>query len=223
MHRRTVLLGGLAAGLATRTRAAPPPVVLELFTSQSCSSCPPAEALLGRLAGQPGVIGLAWHVDYFNGLGWRDPFSDRRWTDRQRAYAAALHQEVFTPALVVNGAALVVGSDAGAVAAALRAAGPLPVTVELRRTPDGLEATVGAGTPQTALLVAYDPQRSTAVTGGENGGRRLTDYRVVRSAQPVALTAGPTHLPAPPAGQGVALLVQAPDGRLAGAAELPPM
>ena len=118
MRRRDVLMAGLAATvapvaltatIAPAARTATPPAVLELFTSQGCSSCPPADALLGRLARDPGIIALAWHVDYWNGLGWRDSYSSPAATDRQRRYAEALGDEVYTPALVVNGARMVVG------------------------------------------------------------------------------------------------------------------
>src|ERR1700748_2762083 len=117
MHRRRLLTGALLSSpfSAPRVHAATAPVVLELFTSQGCSSCPPADALLGELVRQTGVIGLAWHVDYWNSLGWTDPYARRAWTDRQKDYAAHLGNEVFTPALVVNGATMLVGSDKAAV------------------------------------------------------------------------------------------------------------
>src|ERR1700753_623410 len=97
------------------------PIVLELFTSQGCSSCPPADALLAKLAvtgarGDRRVAPLAFHVDYWNDLGWADPYSLPAWTTRQNQYADALHDNrVFTPELVVGGAAGMVGSDAGAI------------------------------------------------------------------------------------------------------------
>ena len=86
MHRRGFVTTALLAlpPILTSAHASPAPVVLELFTSQGCSSCPPADGLLGELTRHPGVIGLAWHVDYWNSLGWRDPYARREWTDRQR-------------------------------------------------------------------------------------------------------------------------------------------
>jgi len=108
MRRRTMLTGGLAAGTMAAAgtpslAAVDPPAILELFTSQGCSSCPPADALLGELARRPDVIALAWHVDYWNYLGWRDPHASKDWTERQRAYARLLHDEVYTPALEWRG------------------------------------------------------------------------------------------------------------------------
>ena len=103
MRRRDLIAAAFATGIAPVARAAQHPVVLELFTSQGCSSCPPADALLGQLAQRPTVIALAWHVDYWDHLGWRDRFASRTATDRQRAYARQLGSGVFTPALVVDG------------------------------------------------------------------------------------------------------------------------
>src|SRR5678815_1789072 len=127
MYRRGLMAAALASGIPRLASAAAHPVVLELFTSQGCSSCPPADALLGRLARRPDVIALAWHVDYWNSLGWRDPYASRQATDRQRAYARQLGQGVFTPALVVGGQAIVVGSDRAAVDSAIGSANGLPV------------------------------------------------------------------------------------------------
>ncbi|MGE5184634.1 MAG: DUF1223 domain-containing protein, partial [Acidobacteriota bacterium] len=123
-----VLLPFLVACSTTTATAAPHddgPIVLELFTSQGCSSCPPAEALVNRLAragtasGRP-VAPLAFHVDYWNDLGWADPFSRPAWTERQQMYARALgDRSVYTPELVVAGGAGMVGSQTSAVERAI--------------------------------------------------------------------------------------------------------
>ena len=219
MRRRTLLLASLTTGFA-----APAPAVLELFTSQGCSSCPPADALLGELARQPGLITLAWHVDYWNRLGWRDPYASREWTDRQRAYAKALRDEVYTPALVINGAAMVVGSDRHAVQQTIRTAPALDVTVSLSRTPDTLTARVGSLPPGASLLAAtYDPRAATSVAAGENAGRRLQEYRIVRTARVIDATPGQITLPPIPEDQGMVLLVQDSDHRIRGAADAPPV
>jgi hypothetical protein len=225
MRRRSFILAAASSGVALRARAAAPPTVLELFTSEGCSSCPPADALLGTLARQPGIIALAWHVDYWNGLGWHDPYSSPLATQRQRNYAQHLRDEVYTPALVVNGTRMVVGSDATAIHAAIGAAGASGITVSLRRTDDGVLAETGpAGRSVMALLATYDPQRTTPVAGGENGGRQLAEYRIVREATLLGTWDGAARqlsLPAIAPGRGAVLLVQSDDLRVCGAADLP--
>jgi hypothetical protein len=224
MQRRSFILAAAALGLARPLRAATRSTVLELFTSEGCSFCPPAEALLGRLAQQPGIIGLAWHVDYWNGLGWRDPYSSVLATQRQSTYAKRLGDEVYTPALVVNGTRMVVGSDDRAIHAAIGAAGEPAVPVSLRRTEVGVVAETGAaGRSVSALLVTYDPERTTPVGGGENSGRRLEEYRIVREATPVGAWDGAPRrltLPAIAPGRGAVLLLQTEDLSVCGAADL---
>jgi hypothetical protein len=224
MRRRSFILAGASAALAQRVRATASPTVLELFTSEGCSSCPPADVLLGQLARQPGIIALAWHVDYWNGLGWHDPYSSPLATQRQRSYAEQLHDEVYTPALVVNGTHMVVGSDATAIHAAIGVAGDAAVPVTLRRTDGGVLAETGsAGRSVTALLVTYDADHTTPVDGGENGGRRLVEYQIVRDATPLGTWDGAPRrivLPAIAPGRGAVLLLQSDDLRVCGAADL---
>lgn len=242
MRRREMLAGlaGLAAGakvagggvaggvMADAQAAAAMPVVLELFTSEACSSCPPADALLGVLAAQPAHIALAWHVDYWNGPAWTDRFATPFATDRQRAYAAALRQEVYTPAMVIDGQALVVGSDARAVAAAIATSAALPVPVGLARRPGGLQASIGAladgalADRARAVLAFYDPRQSRFIGGGENSGRQLREFNVVRAAMTLDRLSPSMALPGPPPGQGAVLLVQAADLRVIGAAAREP-
>jgi len=225
MRRRDFVAAGVAASLMPTARAATPPAALELFTSQGCSSCPPADALLGQLGQEPGIIALAWHVDYWNGLGWHDPYSTILATQRQQHYAAQLHDEVYTPALVVNGARMVVGSDGAAVRAAIGATGGFAANVTMRRDGTSASAEIGPlGQNVSALLVTYDPQRATAVGAGENGGRRLIEYRVVRDVVPLGDWDGaPRRIALPPiaAGRGAVLLLQTEDLVVRGAADLP--
>ena len=222
MRRRSVLFASTILPLARSAGAAGGPAVLELFTSQGCSSCPPADAFLGDLAQRPDTIALAWHVDYWNYLGWKDPYANRSWTERQKDYARRLKGEVFTPAMVVNGAAMVVGSDRHAVAQAMRDT-PVPIAATLRRTATGLEARVGSWPDSTgAMLVFYDPESATSVAAGENGGRRLKEYSIVREAQDVRLTAGTIDLPTAPSGRGAVFLVRDSRWRIVAAADLPP-
>lgn len=223
MRRRSLILSSLTFPLAAQARAAVSPVVLELFTSQGCSSCPPADALLGELAKRPDTIALAWHVDYWNSLGWKDPYASRQWTERQRDYARRLHGEVYTPALVVNGSAMVVGSDRRAVAQAM-AATPAPMAATLRRTATGLEAQATAWPAgASALFVVYDPDNTTAVAAGENAGRHLKEYRIVREAREIALTDSRIGLPPVQPLQGAAFLIRDASWRIIAAADLPPV
>src|SRR5581483_3518730 len=111
---------GFGALLTCVASAAPPRSVLELFTSQGCSSCPPADALAGRLSTDPGLLVLSFHVDYWDDLGWKDSFSSQQSTDRQYQYARALRQQtVFTPQLIVNGRRSLVGSQENEVRKAI--------------------------------------------------------------------------------------------------------
>lgn len=186
--------GGMAEPLAAP--AAPGSiVVLELFTSQGCSSCPPADRVLshvgreGALAAR--VVPLAFHVDYWNSIGWNDPFSSKAWTDRQYAYQAALGEpNVYTPQLVVNGRTHLNGSDEAGIAreVAKAATGPAGrVTVAATPAGDALEVVVMAETPEAipvkrlvAVVVVYENGIETAVRRGENSGRALVNDFVVR-------------------------------------------
>ena len=215
---------------ATAAQAAPRPVVLELFTSQSCSSCPPADALLADLgASQADVLPLDFHVDYWNYLSWRDRFSLPAATARQRAYATALGADVYTPQMVIDGTAQAVGSDRAAVTAALaraRAAianqtpGTAP-TLSLADREGRLAVEVGAG-PSTGklLLVGFDPMHVTQVGAGENAGRTLTEVNVVRSLAELPEWQGTAMslLVEKPLGARAAVLLQAADGRILAAA-----
>ena len=204
-----------------------PPIVVELFTSQGCNSCPPADAYLGELAARPGLLALAFHVDYWNYIGWADPFA-RAWaTARQRAYQKSLNQRfVYTPQMVVNGAAQGIGSDRDAIEALIRAAQAARPAVHpdlaLRRRKDGtvlVEIGAGAspaGAPADIWLVGYDRPHHTQVLRGENGGQTLTDYQTVRSYRRLGGWPGwSLELVIPPAEAsslgdgGIAVLVQA--------------
>ena len=165
-------------------------VLLELFTSQGCSSCPPADRLLAELGREEGIVALSFHVDYWDDLGWKDPFASAAWTARQRGYARALGEggRVYTPQLVVNGRAHVVGSDRRGAAAAIRAAreaAQAKVELSARARWDGegrvrVTATArGAGKAEVwAALV--ESGLTTEVRRGENGGRELGNDVVVR-------------------------------------------
>lgn len=201
------------------------PVVVELFTSQGCSSCPPADALVADLARtRPDLLPLTFHVTYWNNLGWQDPFSFAAATERQRRYVSqGVSPNVYTPAMVVDGRFDAVGSDRSAVSAALaQAAGQqqTAVTVDVTRDAGHLTISLGAGASHgTVLLVGYDRQHETRVGRGENGGRTLLEANIVRSMAPAGTWSGAAARlqAAVPAGDDVAVIVQGDDGRILGA------
>src|SRR5215469_14725556 len=184
-----IMLASLAALPADSTGAAqsahPAPVVVELFTSQGCSSCLAADSYFGELAKRPGVIALGFHVDYWNYIGWDDPFAKPWASRRQREYQDSLKTRfVYTPQVVVDGAAEAVGSDdekCDALIDAAKAKSESRPTLALHWRSDGaLAVDVGAGQspvgqPATLWLVGYDSQRTTQVLHGETEGHTLTD------------------------------------------------
>lgn len=221
--------GLLASVLATYPGwAADRPLVVELFTSEGCSSCPPADALLTAMVhGRPDVLPLAFHVTYWDYLGWRDPFSLTAATERQSAYASARRESgVFTPDLVVEGHRSVVGSDGSAVDAAIagaRAGIRDAAAVRLRRSGTGAHVEVAAGTGRASLvLVGFDPEHVTSVARGENRGRTLRESNVVRSVRTIgSWTGAPLSVAiASLEGEDAAVLLQEPGGRIVGAARL---
>jgi hypothetical protein len=185
----------LAAALVgtTAARAQENPVVVELFTSQGCSSCPPADALLTELAGREGVIALALHVDYWDYLGWKDSFASPAFTARQRAYAkAARSRSIFTPQMVVQGQDRLVGHDAdrilGSIATHREAAAPVGLRV-VRETGVlriSLEPGRGPAEPADIHVVRFVPSHDVAIEGGENVGRAITYTNIVTDWQTIA-------------------------------------
>lgn len=227
MLRRDLLLAAPALASQAPRRAAAAqaqPVLVELFTSQSCSSCPPADVLLGELAGRPDVLALSYHVTYWNRLGWRDRFSLPEATERQRRYAATLgHNQIYTPQTVIQGRRDAVGSDRAAVAAAIRAATPGPISLTLRDAAPTISVAAGAGEGTgTFWLVGFDRQHVTPVASGENRGRTLTHRHVVRSLSTLGEWRGQAMglTSARPAGERVAVLLQASSGAILGLATL---
>jgi hypothetical protein len=209
---------GLCAALSSPA-AASDPVVVELFTSQGCSSCPPADALAAELSTREDVIVLALHVDYWDYLGWRDVFGSAANTRRQRAYAEALGERmVYTPQMVIDGEAAVVGSrrqqalDEIAVAAAT----PHAVGVSMAEDGDEIVATLEprqAGARGRVFLFIYEPPTAVAIGRGENGGRRFTFHNAVRTWMALGAFTGEARTfraPKPQDARGVAVLVQDP-------------
>ena len=176
----------------------PAPMVVELFTSEGCSSCPPADALMEELMRRQYVLPLSFHVDYWDYIGWKDRFADPLFTKRQRAYAEAQGTSmVYTPQMIVAGAIDVVGSDRKAVEKALNTAYTRNTMyrIHVARDPKGRllvqfpEAPIGV--PATVWLVTYQKSGESKVQSGENSGRDLMTYNVVRSLQKVGMWYGP--------------------------------
>jgi hypothetical protein len=222
---RRIMLAAALVCAQVAGAAEPDRTVVELFTSQGCSSCPPADAVAGRLRTNPALIVLSFHVNYWDGPQWTDPFASQASTDRQYAYARALRERsVFTPQVVVNGMQSLVGSEEGAIRHAIAMAGrvALPVQVEMAKQPDGGFALTLKGSAIDAELWAVDyvQHTTTQIRGGENGGRRLDTYNdVTRIRRLGAFSPGKVSLPAlnPPA-NGLAVVVQTPSwGQILGA------
>lgn len=175
-----------------------PKGVVELFTSQSCSSCPPADAVLARLAARDDVIALSYHVDYWNYLGWRDTFSARKFTDRQYGYAKTFGRgSVYTPQMVIDGRDAAIGSDEAVVEEKLKALadggkGPaVPITAS--QSAGKITIKVGAGGGNADLLLVYFDKKATVAIGkGENSGKTITYWHVVRDVQTVGMWDGKT-------------------------------
>ncbi len=174
-------------------------VVVELFTSQGCSSCPPADALLGKLTKRDGVIALSLHVDYWDYLGWKDEFANPVFTARQRSYASfAGSSMIYTPQMVIGGVDHLVGTKGMELSDLLAKHGARAETVELetKRSGNGVMVRAQAKTPRAMIvqLVQYTPTETVAIKRGENAGRDITYHNVVKSWAKVADWDGKTPL-----------------------------
>jgi hypothetical protein len=189
---------GLALSAAGRAADAPAPAkrVVELFTSQGCSSCPPADLLLETYKARGDIIALSLPVDYWDRLGWKDTFASRKYSDRQRAYA--FHRgdnEVYTPQVVVDGRVHTIGSVPASIDRALSSTAALShrerVALEATMANGSLSVTIGAapaGTSlgeATVLLASVQDSGTVAIGRGENAGRRITYHNVVRGLRAV--------------------------------------
>ncbi len=186
--------------------AAQPFAIIELFTSEGCSSCPPADKLLGEIASEArrsgrNIFSLAFHVDYWNSLGWVDPYSDQTYSRRQRAYGRAFKiKRSYTPQMIVNGTEQFVGSDRAKVHESVQTAltRPAPVRVTLRAKWQPVPETVavsyevvGARAEKLVLHIALvERGLNSKVSRGENAGRTLTHDNVVRVFKTVPLRDG---------------------------------
>jgi hypothetical protein len=190
--RSVILVAGLLyAGAAFAGEVRAPKGVIELFTSQGCSSCPPADAALGELVAQGDMVVLSYHVDYWNYLGWTDTLSSKENTERQYGYAKTLGRSgVYTPQAVINGRDHVKGTDLAVINDKVKALTQngkgldVPVTAAMRG--DEIEIEIGGGKGQADVVVAYFTKRQQVdVTKGENSGKTMEYWHAVYDVQSV--------------------------------------
>lgn len=185
----------VAAGDAT------PLAVVELFTSQGCSSCPAADKVLGELAGRPGIVALSLPVDYWDYLGWRDTLAEHAFTERQRAYAAARGDgQVYTPQVVVNGMVHAVGSRMAEIEAAVETSrqklGAAVTSLVVKYEGEAIVVEVGAAPAGSAvndgriLMAVTERQVPVEITKGENRGKTIVYHNVVRKLAEVGRWTG---------------------------------
>jgi hypothetical protein len=193
---------GLAAPAPQRQLIKPEtesrPVVVELYTSQGCSSCPLADTYIGQLARRKDVLALSFHVDYWDYIGWKDKFADPAYVGRQRAYAMTLgHHMVYTPQVVVAGSSDAQGADRATIEQRIREAKarqrmyPLEVARDPQTGSVVLELPEAPlPVPATVWLMTYQYRDEAAIASGENSGRTLDSFNTVRSLQKVAVWNG---------------------------------
>jgi hypothetical protein len=189
---RRKALGLAVAGLSapftiTQASAATAPVLVELFTSQGCSSCPAADKLAAELKNQPGIMVLSLNVDYWDYLGWRDTLAKKAFTKRQMDYAHARgDMDVYTPQIVINGAAHAVGSNKTACDAAIRTAQKAQ-SLQLTLAKDEISIVMpNAGEAATLWALNYTPSISVKIERGENAGKTIAYQNVVRHLEKLA-------------------------------------
>jgi hypothetical protein len=205
------------------------PVVVELFTSQGCSSCPSADALLGELGRKPNIVTLAYHVDYWDELGWKDRFAIPEAVQRQRGYVRKLSSSgAFTPQAVVSGDTSLVGSNRGALTQAIAAdRDALAVQLSTSRGLLVVDLPERWREPMDVHVASYLAEATTRIGRGENANRTLRNFNIVRSFKRLGVWNGkPQQMTLPLASlprdaTAVAVLLQRPgQGAIAGAATL---
>ena len=178
----------MANGFTVAQAADQKRAVVELFTSQGCSSCPPADRILADYAKSKDVLALSWHVDYWNYLGWKDTFSKADFSDRQRRYAAAFKRRgVYTPQAVINGRDHVVGSRRseidGTISTMAKSGKALNVKINVVAGSDAVRIFTQSSDPvrmATLWLVYFDKEKTVKIKRGENRGETITYHNVVR-------------------------------------------
>jgi hypothetical protein len=222
-------------GQAAVAADAKPLIVVELFTSQGCSSCPPADLALGELAAREDILALSYHVDYWDYIGWKDPFALPANTTRQRDYARFLGRPyIYTPQMVVQGASDTTGAQANELAQRLQAARAMSRLGVALKSEGGDRLVVGlpqgaADEEMIVYLVGFDRSRETSIKRGENSGRTVRYHHVVREFAQIGTWTGEARelrvaIPEPvKTGGGCAVLVQSPkSGRIHAAGMIRP-
>lgn len=219
---------GMSGSASAEPLHVAPKAVVELFTSQGCSSCPPADALLTALADRDDVVALAYHVDYWDYVGWKDTFAQEAYSDRQRAYAKSWgSSRIYTPQMVVNGAKAVVGSRRNEVQSAVDSAS-LPLAMDLTVSGDMLKIAVPAKpdlSDAVVWLVTYMDRADVKIDSGDNAGKSMVYTQVVTGRQVLGMWE--SHMGAElklPLGEvlgssntGIAIVVQQERGGMPGA------
>jgi hypothetical protein len=199
MRRGAILIAAAGCGVgavqslrANSVAGAPVSSVVELFTSQGCSSCPPADRLLSSLARAPDVVALSFPIDYWDFIGWHDTFASPAFTARQKAYAAARgNGRIYTPQVVVDGLADFVGSDAAQIEEAIKTNkgrdGALTVPIHLLDAQGSLHIDIGAGSgaPAGVYVLRVVKSRTVMIGRGENSGHSITYTNVVRAIRKI--------------------------------------
>lgn len=193
------ILAVITLGLGQSVQAQNQPVVVELYTSQGCSSCPPADALLAEIASRNDVIALALHVDYWDYIGWKDEFADPAFTKRQRTYSrVAGKRSIYTPQMIIGGVDHVIGNRPMKLADAMNAHRSKPSNVDLKLSRDGgallisMASIDGKRIPGKMVLqlVHIDPKQNVRITRGENAGKTITYANIVTNWQQIGVWDG---------------------------------
>ena len=231
-----LLAGATSAASAQTPAATAPKAVLELFTSQGCNSCPPADALLKSYIARPDIIALSLPVDYWDYLGWKDTFAKAKFTERQRAYGRQRGDgKIYTPQIVVDGLAHAVGNSASDIDQAIAANSAkfaqsrVPVAMRLDNGQLIIEAgnaPVGSSLNEANIWLAMvQPEGVIPVRSGENHGKTLKYYNIVRELTPIGMWSGKAMTVrldrdsiAQPGAESCAVLLQSKTGQIVGAA-----
>ena len=221
MRRLAALILFFGISFSSPLSAMDRPVVVELFTSQGCSSCPPADALIREMADNDDVIVLALHVDYWDYIGWEDTFAQREFTHRQKKYAIAMDEKmIYTPQIIIDGEAALIGNRTSEVTRSIEEAKGKKDIVSLEAVSNGKKLSIVAqplksiDKPTDVFLVEYLPEQSVSISRGENSGRTIVYANVVHQWENLGTWSGQGELAltVPYSGQYPAVVLLQQDG-----------